>query len=556
MLMPQEKMMEFNNAWVGYDLPYESVENQPGVQMLRKAGIEKRIKTPEFHVTLGFFANVNLDVLENAIKAAQNTYGQSLRQTTFNFDGYGVIDHEQGRYVYFSPDQLSATEAFFLKDSLVKNAFYDKEKNCVDLHLSVGGPDPFDADKPKMWPLNNPFSSEGRLVFVGNDGKRFRKFFWQGERFTEEQEAETAKNIQHSTFNHGNNQAKSETQRSVSNEPVAVKEAKAINKIALFPKIQADTAVAYYILTNFGEALFPGIKQADVVFWTALPEGKTAEQVEADGCLAVDLGGMFDHHKANEKAGKRDDCVSGLIARYLGVENDVTLKKMLAWAKRDDLQGKGTMSTDTLDRAFGLSGVIMNANREYASDPKRALDLIVQILDLHAKEERRRQVELPQELDSLEKAGKVDWFNLRQGSADLKAAYIQTDNIAMAGFLRAAKKMDLIIQQRTSGHANVITQQIRSIDLRPLAAVLRMAEADKKGLRLKIDEDLLMAAGRMEGVDEWYYDDAANSIQNGGINPGDIQPTRLSRPELIALVKDAIPLGRIGTLKTQKEQGR
>ncbi len=327
-----------------------------------------------------------------------------------------------------------------------------------------------------------------------------------------------------------------------------------IHTVAMFPKIQADTAAAYYILKSSGEKLFPGISQAKVVFWTALPEGKTAAQLESEGFLTIDLGGMFDHHLANEKLGKRVECVSGLIARYLGVEDDLRLKKLLAWAKRDDLQGKGTISPDPLDRAFGLSGIIMNANREYSKEPQKILNLIVLIIDLHVREEHRRQVELPEELEKLEQAGKVDVFSLQQGSAELEAMFVETDNVAMAGFLRAAKKIDLIIQRRTSGHTNIVTQQARSIDLRPLVAVLRMAEAEKKGLKLKLDEAALMSAGRMEGVEEWYYDDAANSIQNGGVNPEGVLATKLNRDEVIALVKEAVPLGTIGSLKRLKEQ--
>ncbi|MDD5438011.1 MAG: hypothetical protein PHC70_02600 [Patescibacteria group bacterium] len=525
---------DFNNSWLGYDLPYDLIEQQPSVQTLRKAGIEKRVKAPEFHVTVAYFPDVNLYELSEALKQAEKKYGQSLQKADFNFDGYGVVDQPQGRYVYFSPDPDSAPQAFFLKDFLAQFPIYTPDKNCDDLHLSVGGPDPFSKSKPRSWPMNNPFQANGRLVFVGNDGKQFRKYVWQGEEdgFVE---------ITNTTA----------PKQSPDNQP---RTARAIHTIAMFPKIQADTAASFYILKNFGEKLFPGVNQAKVVFWTSLPGGKSAKELEAEGYLTIDLGGEFDHHLANEQLGKRTECAATIVARYLGVENDVTLKKLLAWAKRDDLQGKGTVSVDPLDRAFGLSGIIMNANREYASDPRKALDLIEQIIDLHVREEKRRQVELPQELEKLEQTGKIEKFDLRQGSAELKAAFIETENIAMAGFLRAAKKIDLIIQRRVSGHTNIVTQQLRSIDLRPLIAVIRLSEADKKGIQLQVDESALMSAGRLAEIEEWYYDNAANSIQNGGISPEGVTPTKLSRPEIIALVKEAVPLGTIGTLKREKEQ--
>ncbi|MFA6099956.1 MAG: hypothetical protein WC750_03705 [Patescibacteria group bacterium] len=536
---------DFNNSWLGYDLPFELIENQTSVQTLRKAGIEKRVKSPEFHVTVAYFADINLYELSEALKQAEKKYNQAIDRTIFNFDGYGVVDQPQGRYVYFSPDPDSAPEAFFLRDFLAQLPLYVKDKNCDDLHLSIGGPDPFSSSKPRSWPMNTAFQAAGRLVFVGNDGKQFRKYAWQGAEDGFVETTNTSVISRQSTVISGKTDDRRQT---------TPKDARTIHTVAMFPKVQADTAASYYILKIFGEKLFPGVGQAKVVFWTSLPSGKTAQELESEGYLTIDLGGEFDHHLANEKLGKRVECAASLIAGYLGVENDLTLKKLLAWAKRDDLQGKGTISIDPLDRAFGLSGIIMNANREYASDPKKALDLIVQIIDLHVREEKRRQVELPLELEGLEKAGKVEKFNLRQGGADLQAVFVETDNIAMAGFLRAAKKIDLIIQRRTSGHTNIVTQQVRSIDLRPLIAVLRLSEADKKGVALKADEEALMSTGRIEGIDEWYYDNAANSIQNGGINPEGVTATKLTRNEIIALVKDAIPLGTIGSLKRLKEQ--
>ena len=530
--------MIFNNSWLGYDLPYDLIENQASVQALRKAGIEKRVKAPEFHVTVAYFPDVDLDNLTQVLAAAEKQSGRDISKTSVSFDGYGYDDRPQGRYVYFCPDPKTAPEMFFLKEYFSKLDIYVPDKNCDDLHLSIGGPDSFGRSKPRTNDLNQAFATEGRLVFVGNDGKQFRKFAWQGaDKGFEEIQTEPM------------------VKQPTSSVPKKDIEPRPIRTVAMFPKIQADTAAAYFILKTFGERLFPGVGQAEVVFWTALPEGKTAAQLESEDCLTIDLGGMFDHHLANEKLGKRQECVSGLIARHLGMENDVTLKKLLTWAKRDDLEGKGTVSPDPLDRAFGLSGIIMNANREYANDPKRTLDLITQIIDLHVREERRRQVELPEELAKLEKQGKVQAFPLRQGSADLQAMFVETDNVSMAGFLRAAKKMDLVIQRRSTGHTNIITQQMRSIDLRPLVAVLRLAEAEKKGVKLNVDETALMSAGRLAGTEEWYYDDAANSIQNGGVNPQGVTATALNPQEIMAIAKDAIPLGTIGSLKRQKEQG-
>lgn len=327
-----------------------------------------------------------------------------------------------------------------------------------------------------------------------------------------------------------------------------------VHAIAIFPKIQADTAVAVFLLRTFGEKLFPGISSAPVTFMTAPPQDQSVEEIERNGTLLVDLGGMFDHHRSNQASGKREDCVSTLIAKYLGIDSHKALRKVLAWAIRDDLEGKGTVSDDPLDRAFGLSGIIMNLNRALNETPQKILDLVLPLIHYHVLEEVKRAEEMPREWEQLQASGKGVQFNLKQGPGDLKCCALETDNIALPGFLRAAKRMDLIVQRRSTGHTNVLTRQERSIDLRPVISALRVAEAAKKGVTIPTDQTVLRAAGKCPGVEEWYYDDAANTLQNGGVNPGDIPATRLSMDEVLAIVKAAIPNGQIGSLKRLKEK--
>lgn len=328
-----------------------------------------------------------------------------------------------------------------------------------------------------------------------------------------------------------------------------------VHTIAMFPKIQADTATAAYLLARFGREKFPGIDKANVVFWTALPEGETAETLLQTGTLTIDIGGLFDHHVANQTTGKRDQTASSLVTDYLGIGDKKALQKILTWAKRDDLEGKGTISTDPIDRAFGLSGLMMNLNRSFSDHPKKVLDYILPLLHYHVVEEQKRAEELPQEWDRLRAQGDAHVFKIKQGPADLKVAFVKSDHVALPGFLRAAKRMDMIIQRRPSHHTNIITRQERSIDLRPLIEALRRAEAEKKGLQLSHSLTEFQSVGRLNEIPEWYYDDAANTIQNGGVSPGETPATALSAEEILSLVQTSIPKGIIGSLKRKKAQG-
>lgn len=533
-------MSAFNNSWLGYDLPFQEVEGHPSVQAVRAMGIEKRVKQPEHHVTVKYFANVDLDILTTQLTTLAGEYPSDLSRSEFVFDGFGQIKNENGRYVYFSPNPLSAPEARFLKSKL--------NPEGSELHLSIGGPDPFGGSKPKQYDLKEPLRVTGRLVFVGNDGQQFRKLMWDpaGSTFVpaDGNPALAPKPIP---------LAKEEPKEVF---PAATPSAgPGVHTIAIFPKIQADTATAVYLLKNFGEKLFPGIKDAKVVFWTAPPTDKTPAEYEREGYLLLDLGGRFDHHLANRTSGNRTECLSTLVATALGMDKSPVIKKLLAWAKRDDLEGKGTVSADPLDRAFGLSGIIMNLNREFAQEPEKTLNIVTTIIGVHVSEEYRRNIELPKEWETLNANGLAKEFASRQGSADLKCAFAKTDNAALAGFLRAAHKFDVVVIRRTTGHLSIVTRQERSLDLRPVIASLRVQEALKKGLAVNPQDPQLLSPGKFPGIDEWYYDDAANTLQNGGVNPQGIPPSQLSDDEVITTLQQGLPRGVIGSLKRQKEQG-
>ncbi len=199
---------------------------------------------------------------------------------------------------------------------------------------------------------------------------------------------------------------------------------------------------------------------------------------------------------------------------------------------------------------------MMNLNRAFSDNPKKVLDYILPLLHFHVVEEQKRAEELPKEWEELQASGDAQVFKLKQGPADLKAAFVKSENVALPGFLRAAKRMDMVIQRRPSNHTNIITRQERSIDLRPLIEALRKAEAQKKQIQLNLSQTQLQEVGRIDAIPEWYYDDAANTIQNGGVSPGDTPATQLSADEILTLIKEHIPKGIIGSLKRKKAQGR
>jgi hypothetical protein len=299
--------------------------------------------------------------------------------------------------------------------------------------------------------------------------------------------------------------------------------------IALPTRPQPDTIIAIFILKRFGGVIFPGVEESGYVALPRIPEGESEETLAKQGVLLLDVGGgVLDHHNKSVKT-----TASNLVSSYLGVKDNPALKRLLELAERDDFYGKGTLSTDPLDRAFGLSGLISSLNKRYVSEPDKVVDTILPILDAFYTEEEKRAFEMPKELEEKLASGRAVTFNVKQRSKKLKCILIETDNTSMAGFLRSrgGGGYDVVALRLASGHTNILTRPLQRVDLRSLAVLIRVQEGEANGMALGDDPNYLSTPGVLKEVSNWYYDTATNSLLNGGPNPKDVKATSISWDE-------------------------
>lgn len=305
--------------------------------------------------------------------------------------------------------------------------------------------------------------------------------------------------------------------------------------IILPAKSQPDTLVAVYILKTYGKERFPGIEDAEVDFWHTLPDGESERSLKEKGVVLIDIGaGRFDHHHRAEKTTATD-----LICGFLDLSQDPSLQKLIEYARRDDFFGKGTISTDPLDRAFGLSGLIANLNRMHQGAPEKVVGSILPLIAAHHFEEVRRTRELPEEFNKKLANGEAKVFSVKQRDKKLRVIAIESDNGSMSGFLRSQNggRHDVVLQRFSSGHANILTRPTKRVDLRSLAALIRMQEASLHGLKSTSNAWHLAKMGRIDEAPNWYYDTATNSIQNGGLNPEGVEPTAIKLPALMKILE-------------------
>jgi len=318
-----------------------------------------------------------------------------------------------------------------------------------------------------------------------------------------------------------------------------------IHTVAMYPRPHPDNIVALWLLKEFGTEQFPGITEAKLEFWNQAPAGKTADQLEAEGVMLIDLGGgKFDHHQEKHHDDKQT-CATTLVAKYLGVADRPELKKLLEYVRRDDLEGRGIISKDPIDRAFGLSAILMNLNRDYPDHPEYVIDVATRIFVAHYHEEYKRKVLMPQEWRDLQQSGRASQFTIPAGNENLRVVVVESDSKALVGFVRAVGDIqaDAVIQRLSTGHTNIVTRQTqRRLNLLPTVAELRKAEAAKLGVQLNVTPEQWEKPRRLEGVEAWYFDTAANTIQNGGAAMENIPVTKLSVAEIKAILEKTLPL--------------
>jgi hypothetical protein len=304
--------------------------------------------------------------------------------------------------------------------------------------------------------------------------------------------------------------------------------------IVLPTRPQVDTIVAIFILRHFGKAEFPGIEDATYVSLSTLPDGATEESMAEEGKLLIDIGkGKFDHHNKEVQT-----TATNLVAEYLGQKNNPALSKLIKFIERDDFFGKGILSTDPLDRAFGLPGLTSCLNKKYKDNPVKVIESILPLIDAFYFEEEKREFEMPQELEEKLANGKAKTFTAIQRGKKLKCIFIESDNTSMAGFLRSMKggSFDVTAMKLSSGHVNILTGKKRP-DLQSLAVLVRIQETEAQGTSVGEDPEYLAKTGTISEVPEWYFDPATNSLLNGGPNPQNINPTKIATFEFQKIIE-------------------
>jgi hypothetical protein len=305
-----------------------------------------------------------------------------------------------------------------------------------------------------------------------------------------------------------------------------------IQKVIFPSRPQIDTICAYFILQKYGTETFSDIEHASIEVSGDTGSLAPGEYIDQSGTLYLDCNqSIFDHHN------KEGVCLTDLVIVFLKLQNNQELEKIRAFARRDDLEGKGIISQDKLDKAFGLPGLLTSLNKGSKHTAQQIFHIILPLLEAHLAEEERRAYDMPEEIKTKTLSGEFISFSCEQKGKKLSCCLIYSDNTSISGYLRSSLGgyYDVIAQVKSSGHITILTRALQKISLRGLILLIRLEELASKNKNIQLDVPKLLSAGVLDVVPEWYYDLATNSLFNGGSST-QIPPSTIDTSRLIEII--------------------
>lgn len=292
--------------------------------------------------------------------------------------------------------------------------------------------------------------------------------------------------------------------------------------IATHKNIHFDEIVGIWLLIQFGKSRYPGIEDAEIVYWDKLPEGTSAIQLEREGFKLVGIGGgAHDEHPSERGGRKKGECSATLIAHDLDIRNKPALRKILDFATSRDLK-------------LGESEFELPAVVKALHDTGRSSDVIYwTFLALSAIYEKQRRFfeEAPGDFA----AAKIIDVTVHNGRS-VKMVVGRSDADTFCAYARSSRGCNagIVVQMNSRGNVVIQTNQILRLDLTDTIRMLRVEELRLAGKPVPRDWKLLGGEQNVEPC--WYMHPRRGMILNGSTTCS-APPTKLSLQTIEAIVR-------------------
>lgn len=309
---------------------------------------------------------------------------------------------------------------------------------------------------------------------------------------------------------------------------------KRFDTIATHHRPHFDEITTIWLFKKFGEAKFPGISQAKIMYVDAgsEPSGDMKEyQWEARGILAVGVwGGRFDEHPTLWKEREEGECAATLVAKALGVENDPSLEKILKFVVNNDLKASGS--------PFDLPYIVKLLHQQHSDKPEIAMEWSMIGIEAKYLEQLQFWTRTKEEFEKTADIEEIEVF----GGHKLKMVAVVSDDEQISKFARSEHGADaaVVIQRCSTGNTQIYMNKKYGLTAYDVAQMIRLAEQEAKGKVITTDWRDLSREGRVEGAEEWYFHHEGQMLLNGSLTAKNIPPTKLSIEKIKGIMRIGI----------------
>lgn len=305
------------------------------------------------------------------------------------------------------------------------------------------------------------------------------------------------------------------------------------NTIVIHERPHLDEICAVWLLQRFGEEKYPGIREAQLVLGGSggenLMKELSSQELELAGIIPIGVGGgRFDEHPGIGVSKKENECAATLVAKDLGVNDNLVLKKILDFVRQGDLKGG--------NHPFDLAALVKAGNHTLPNDPERIVEWTMEALDWKYQEQKSF-LSANQEIDSSAETRKI-----HGPKGELTMVVGETSNEEFSKAARA-QGAAVVIQRHPksdkplSESTQISTNKKFGLKLQDVVAMLRVEEQQKRGNVVTTDWATLTSEGKVPGVEEWYFHVVGQMVLNGSLSAPDTPRSKLGLDQIVEIVE-------------------
>jgi len=307
-----------------------------------------------------------------------------------------------------------------------------------------------------------------------------------------------------------------------------------IHTIVTHPRPHLDEVVGIVLLRTYGREIYPGIENAEIKFCDAgmTPEGKSWKQLEKEGVVLIGIGGgRFDEHPTQNKERVEMECAASLVAKYLGINEEPWLAKLMKYTCNNDTKG----GVNPFDLAAMMN---LMMKRWFDHSPTGSLEWAMNAVEVYLEDQIKFFTETKEAFDN-----NSEVFNSTYKGKAIIIAAVTGDNDQLGAYARSTvgANADIVIQKNNKGNVIITTKKSSAIYLDDVIRAIRLKEMRIKNIVCKnLWDPALKGEAKVPGAEEWHFHKAASMILNGSKSAPNVPPTKISFKTIVLIVKDEL----------------